>query len=315
MADRDKTIPDEQSRRVRGLTQAPPPPSPVSGGGSTSILSSKTEVAIERAKRARDEAITGGVLAREAIAQERAEGWERLLPKDLTEEQARDFWAKEDEWELYDAALLLEGIEPRPDRGSSLKKYMEGYDDRYAQDYDTAGADEAEFVRLARIVRRALTAHRNEKLAIKFNRRIGSDREYATVEPSEFLRWATDKGYKPPPALAPIADMKSRAELEQEVKRLTAELDRRSKSQWPWGDHTTELLGHLAATAEHWWKNYDPSDQTTAPTNKHVTEWLISERKVRPRVAEMIAQILRADDVPMGPRAAKPKKTSRPQRP
>jgi hypothetical protein len=72
-------------------------------------------------------------------------------------------------------------------------------------------------------------------------------------------------------------------------------------SAWPWGQHHTELLGHLAAAAERFWKLYDPTDPTTAPTNELVAGWLV-ERGVADRVAQVIAQILRAEGLPAGRR-------------
>jgi hypothetical protein len=74
-----------------------------------------------------------------------------------------------------------------------------------------------------------------------------------------------------------------------------------SNMDWPWGRHETDLLRKLAAVANRFWKNYDPSDPTTAPTNQEVIDWL-REKKVATRTAEIIATILRADNLPMGPR-------------
>ena len=73
-------------------------------------------------------------------------------------------------------------------------------------------------------------------------------------------------------------------------------------SAWPWGSHHTESLGHLAAAAEKFWKNYDPSDVSTAPTNEMVSEWLRQERGVSREKATSIASILRADGLKTGPR-------------
>jgi hypothetical protein len=75
----------------------------------------------------------------------------------------------------------------------------------------------------------------------------------------------------------------------------------RGTAPWPWGKHTTELLEHLAAAAKHWWKNFDPSDNTTAPTNNDVEQWLMA-RGVARRTAQVMATILRADGIPPGPR-------------
>ena len=75
--------------------------------------------------------------------------------------------------------------------------------------------------------------------------------------------------------------------------------------RWPWGDHHTELLGHLEAAANKFWVNYDPTDATTAPTNKMVIDWLRGDErevKVSQKMAEAIASMLRPDDLPTGPR-------------
>lgn len=76
----------------------------------------------------------------------------------------------------------------------------------------------------------------------------------------------------------------------------------KASGRWPWGDHHTEPLGHLDAAAKRYWVNYEPTDPTTAPTNKDVSEWLITERKVSQKMAESIASMLRPDGLATGPR-------------
>jgi hypothetical protein len=73
-------------------------------------------------------------------------------------------------------------------------------------------------------------------------------------------------------------------------------------TEWPWGTHHTEALGHLGAAAMRWWTLYDPSEPDTAPTNKQVAEWLQTERGLSQKMAEAMASILRADGLPTGPR-------------
>ncbi len=70
---------------------------------------------------------------------------------------------------------------------------------------------------------------------------------------------------------------------------------------WPWGDYETSLLKKLAVAAEEWWSDYDPKTPSTAPTNAEVTSWLIGQG-VSKRVAEVMAQMLRADGLPTGPK-------------
>ena len=71
--------------------------------------------------------------------------------------------------------------------------------------------------------------------------------------------------------------------------------------QWPWGRHQTKSLQFLALAADKFWKNYDPSDHSTAPKNDTVIAWL-EEKGVARRKAEVMASLLRADDLPTGPR-------------
>lgn len=71
--------------------------------------------------------------------------------------------------------------------------------------------------------------------------------------------------------------------------------------EWPWGTYETESLRKLAAAANRFWRNYDPRDPGTAPTNKDVSDWLV-ENGVANRTAEIMATILRADGLPTGPR-------------
>ncbi len=74
-----------------------------------------------------------------------------------------------------------------------------------------------------------------------------------------------------------------------------------AQSLWPWGTHDTKLLQELSAAASYWWVNYDPTDQTTAPTSARVQDWLV-KRHVPKRIAEVMAKILRVDGLPPGPR-------------
>ena len=79
--------------------------------------------------------------------------------------------------------------------------------------------------------------------------------------------------------------------------------DTKLVGRWPWGNHHTELLGHLEAAARRYWGgNYDPADATTAPTNATVSEWLQTERKISKTMADSTASMLRPDGLPTGPR-------------
>lgn len=110
------------------------------------------------------------------------------------------------------------------------------------------------------------------------------DIEDSVVGPSNFGAWLKGLNY-PVPAEFPWQD----------------EVMRPLSREWPWGTYETESLRHLAAAANRFWRNYDPTDATTAPINKDVSDWLI-EQGVSSRVAEVMASILRPDGLAPGPR-------------
>ncbi|GJI89793.1 hypothetical protein [Duganella hordei] len=108
--------------------------------------------------------------------------------------------------------------------------------------------------------------------------------EESEVVPADFGAWAKELKY-PLPAEFPWQD--------EAVRPLSR--------QWPWGTYETDSLRHLAAAANRFWRNYDPTDATTAPINEDVCKWLV-EQGVSKRVAEVMASILRADGLATGPR-------------
>ena len=73
-------------------------------------------------------------------------------------------------------------------------------------------------------------------------------------------------------------------------------------SKWPWGDYETDLLRLLPLVYESHWRGYDPKRPASAPKSLVVENWLVQEHKAPKRVAEVIAQIFRADALPNGPR-------------
>ena len=120
---------------------------------------------------------------------------------------------------------------------------------------------------------------------------------YAIIDLAEFTAWAKGLGWELPENLPwhiPSTDESANADVTQANADTIA-------AHWPWGHHSTALLGHLAAAAQHWWVNFDPSDKTTAPTNQQVSNWLQS-RDVGKAMADKMATILRLDGLPSGPR-------------
>lgn len=89
----------------------------------------------------------------------------------------------------------------------------------------------------------------------------------------------------------------------QELRRLKIDTTHLKSDQLDMslGGHRTTLLVHLAVASRHWWANFDPSDNTTAPTNQTVSDWLVL-RGIGKVMADKMATILRADGLPKGPR-------------
>lgn len=120
---------------------------------------------------------------------------------------------------------------------------------------------------------------------------FGFDKEPGSFDSVYFSREEIDRWLKE-------IGMKSVYQFEQGQTKAT----QAPSGRWPWGNHHTELLGHLDATARRYWQNYDATDATTAPTIKDVAEWLVNERKLSQKMAESIASMLRPDGLPTGPR-------------
>ena len=127
-------------------------------------------------------------------------------------------------------------------------------------------------------------AIRNLKVLEARGRYDVDELENCSMKLVKFTAVALSWNWKIPPEMAAVAESDKR-----DAKIL----------EWPWGSRETKLLGHLAEAAKELWSRYDPTDATTAPTNIQVQDFLIN-RKVSKRVAQVMAQILRADELPSG---------------
>ena len=127
-------------------------------------------------------------------------------------------------------------------------------------------------------------AIRNLKVLEARGRYDVDELENCSMKLVKFTAVALSWNWKIPPEMAALAEPDKR-----DAKIL----------EWPWGSRETKLLGHLAEAAKELWSRYDPTDATTAPTNIQVQDFLIN-RKVSKRVAQVMAQILRADELPSG---------------
>lgn len=132
-----------------------------------------------------------------------------------------------------------------------------------------------------------------EKLHKMLNRACGS---YASGllhnknTPQDFINWLQSKNFTLPKELLQAID--------KQKEKATTQADNDNAPLI--FTHNTRLLRELLNAANKFWDNYDPTDKTTASTNETVEKWLIKERGVSQRVAEVMAQILRADHIPVG---------------
>lgn len=81
----------------------------------------------------------------------------------------------------------------------------------------------------------------------------------------------------------------------------------------PWPAHDTKNLSALRAAAFIWENEYKKGDDTTAPTNEEISQFLQAKHGIAPTLADSMATILRADDLKTGPRTG-PQKKSFPQK-
>lgn len=199
-------------------------------------------------------------------------------------------WDFEDVFTLSEVSALIAGKDPKP--GVKVGEMVE-----------------VPHTITKRVIESALNAHQCEKrqepipseylrtnMLYVFDRKKGifesiGDLVFGgnevTVSRDEVARWLDVNG------------LKSKYAFRRETNKQVIE----SNHIWPWGNHSTQMLEHLAAAAQRYYgANYDPNDGTTAPTNAAVSEWLHTKRKVSKSMADSIASMLRPDGLPTGPR-------------
>lgn len=179
------------------------------------------------------------------------------------------FWAEVDDLSLLQAALLSFGIEP-----FSLDDYWHHTGERVTLD-DLP----SDFLLRIEALRSSIRTNSLKANAIGMDDQGRFDENETRIKTDDFIAWCNAK------------------QLPHNIPGRTAP----QTTKWPWGNHETELLQRLAEAADRFWKNYDPTDHTTAPKNEQVVEWLMNQG-VAKRNAQIIATMLRPTDVPPGPR-------------
>jgi hypothetical protein len=181
-----------------------------------------------------------------------------------------NFWGETDDLSLSDAALLTLNIEP-----SALGDQLEASG-------EPLNSDELpkEFFTRIEVLRSAIRAEKLSTVALITDKHGRIDESKTRIKTDDFVIWCAAKrfAHNIPNRVAP-----------------------QPTTKWPWGDYETKLLKKLAVAAEEWWSDYDQKNPGSAPTNDDVRDWLVGQG-VSKRVAEVMAQILRADGLQPGPR-------------
>lgn len=180
------------------------------------------------------------------------------------------FWGETDDLSLFQAALLTFGIDP-----FSFKKDTE----RTGESVTLASLPDG-FQNRIEALRSAIRTKSIKPVAGIPGKDGLFDENTTRIKTDDFVDWCAAKG------------------LPHNIPHRTVP---QPTAKWPWGDYETDLLKKLAVAAEEWWSDYDPKNSKQAPTNDAVSDWLKGQG-VSDRVAEVMAQILRADGLPTGPR-------------
>lgn len=191
---------------------------------------------------------------------------------DETQRESLDRWLRMGTWSKREALMLICGADPD----------IEGYPLRpllyFALDFDPSDAFD-QYEELDRLWQSdGLQAGRQS--------------------PDSFIDWAHSKGVDIPWLVASSQEIEDEGVDSMAIDSPLVEDQRK----WPWGNYETRLLETLALAVEKFWVRYDPDDISTAPTNETVEDWLIKDQGLAKRTAEVMATILRADNIRPGPR-------------
>jgi hypothetical protein len=197
---------------------------------------------------------------------------------------------------LYEAVALSLSIEPIPLSDTTVSFWesvlpsIEEKTQSAAGIVSSLGDSNTELVSL--LISREETDFESRLLIAERN--LGVDKNLPCIEESEnvlfsmvrladFVSWALQKNL----------------EIAEELRDLA---EPTHADDWPWGDYSTDMLKILDATVRKFWTSYTPDDQTTAPTNAKVVDWLMKTYCVSARSAGSIASIVRADGLKSGSR-------------
>lgn len=280
---------------------APPPP-PTLGNPASFRSAAVADASYKRIQVARAEyqAMPAEEIRTkaEAARREDAEAREAKLKKEAAElffnlpNATADlaYFAKMATWSLDEAVALSLGKVPSVVNRNS----MEG--ERYMPAAWHHSPFPREYARRSELVRRAGSAYELND----------------PTTPADFLAWAKHLDLSLPPELesevekrTPMVDLRRELEVAQtriaDLERELVGMREANSSRWPWGTYETRWLRQLDKAVKRFWLGYVPTDPSTANTNATVSAWLQGQG-VPQRVAEVMAQIIRADGLRPGPR-------------
>lgn len=154
------------------------------------------------------------------------------------------FWAETEDVTLLEAVSLSFGIEP-----FALEDYLQECGEPVRPRLLPDG-----FMNRIEALRSAIRAEKINTVTKSMGIHGKLDETKTRIPMNKFLEWCGEKGIT-----VSIPGLQRSAP---------------AHPPWSWGGHDTELLRKLGAAARKWWVNYDPADQTTAPTNDEVAGWL-----------------------------------------
>jgi hypothetical protein len=189
----------------------------------------------------------------------------------LTEYEKAEFLEK-DLWSDIEIAFLLQGVYP-----GNLEKSI------------SCKEDIEEITRKIKNIFNDISIAKSSGNLFIISKINTGNRVSVLFRPKEVIKWAENKPNTYPDFPFTLSDIEKAAKYEE------------SKCKINFGAYSTKELELLAKAVKKFWSLYDPSDKTTAPLNRQVSDWL-EENGMSGRAAKIAAQIIRADGLRGGRR-------------
>jgi hypothetical protein len=194
---------------------------------------------------------------------------------DAMNEELKNYWLKEDAWTGQEVASFLYEANPYFNVGTVNCTVDDPIDYHYEREYED--------------IYRGVVSGKLECLERTDDKDVykGFVSKWL-FDPKAACKWMLGKSHKYH-AVSNLAD----------DKPVTEE----KACKWPWGDYETPNLCHAAAAIEEFSARFMSNDKKDIPTLKDVSDWLISQRKVRSKnMADHIAAVVLPEGRSTGPR-------------